>query len=454
MFIDYSRLLLNNPIQMNYGVAVTDVDGDGMLEVFIAGFGFPNMVLKWRGDHYADVADIDLADSQRQAIGVAAADIDGDGREEIYVLNTDTFAGRKAFADRLFDSADDHWTDLFSLAMNQHVLNLTAGRSVAAVDRAGQGMYGFLVANYGGPLRLYELDDDGYLRDAAPDAGLALVTGGRSLLTLPLVSPRMDIFCGNEGGENFLFRALPDGTYEETAAAYGIDDPHYAARGVAALDANDDGMFDLVCGNWEGPNRLYIQLPSGRFQDIAPVEMARPARTRTVLAADFDNDGNLEIFFNNIGQPNRLFGLRRGQWVTLPIGDALEPTGLGTGAAFGDVDGDGVLELFITHGESGVQPLSLYKAVPTEHHWLRVLPLTPHGAPARGAVVTLETPGRTQRRVIDAGSGYLCQMEPVAHFGLGHASIVNRVMVRWLDGKTAHIHEPPIDQLLRVPHPG
>jgi hypothetical protein len=61
--------------------------------------------------------------------------------------------------------------------------------------------------------------------------------------------------------------------------------------------------------------------------------------------------------------------------------------------------------------------------------------------------------GRTQRRVVDAGSGYLCQMEPVAHFGLGKYTQVNRVRVHWPDGATAMVNNPACDRLLRVLHP-
>jgi hypothetical protein len=82
-----------------------------------------------------------------------------------------------------------------------------------------------------------------------------------------------------------------------------------------------------------------------------------------------------------------------------------------------------------------------------------VLPLTPFGAPARGALVTLETPVWKQIRSIDAGSGYLCQMEPVAHFGLGIVREIERVTVYWLDGTRLEIDNPAPDQLLRVPYP-
>jgi hypothetical protein len=453
MFINRSDLLLDNPVQLNYGVAVTDVDGDGAFELFVAGFNAaPNLVLKWRGGGFRNIADPVLADD-RQAIGVAAGDIDGDGQEEIYVLNTDTFAGRKHFADRLFDRADGEWVDLFSLEMHKDALNLTAGRSVVCIDRNGDGIYGFFVANYGGPMRLYELDMDGYLRDVAPDAGVDLTTGGRSAVALPLITDRMDIFAGNENGPNFLFRSSGDGTFEDVAPLLGLTDAFHHARGVAAFDADGDGRFDLVVGNWEGEHRLFVRGNDGKWRDTAPTLMSMPSRVRTVIAADFDNDGYEEIFFNNIGEPNRLFGWRDGMWAALDMGDALEPNGLGTGAAVGDFDGDGRLELLISHGESGFQPLALYHTLANLNHFLRVQPQTQFGAPARGAVVTLEAGGRQQLRAIDAGSGYLCQMEPVAHFGLGALTTVDRVTVRWLDGETVTIEQPDIDQLIRVSHP-
>jgi hypothetical protein len=171
------------------------------------------------------------------------------------------------------------------------------------------------------------------------------------------------------------------------------------------------------------------------------------------LPPDFDNDGELEIFFNNIGEPNRLFARRNGGWAKIDPGDALEAGGLGTGAAVGDFDGDGRLELLVSHGEADLQPLSLYRTVPNDHAWLRVLPLTRAGAPARGAVVVLESGGRRQLRAIDAGSGYLCQMEAVAHFGLGGVRTVDHIEVRWPDGATVTIPSPAPNQVLRVPHP-
>lgn len=453
MFTNKTSLILDNPSQLNYGVAVTDVDQDGAFEIYVAGFGFRNLVLKWNGARFVDIADPMLADKQRQAIGLAACDLDGDGNEEIYILNTDTFGGTKRFGDRLLDYADGEWTDLFMVPVNQGVANLVAGRSVACVDRKGSGSYGFIVANYGGPLRLYELDEDGFLEDVAPQTGLNLVTGGRSLLSLPLVSGAMDIFAGNELGPNFLFVNQGDGTFREIAAQAGISDQYEHVRGVAVLDSNSNGYFDLVYGNWEGTHRMFVQEKPGLFSNCTPPKMSAPSKIRTVLAADFDNDGYEEIFFNNMGQPNRLFGWRDGEWKPIDLGDALEPSGMGTGAAYGDFDGDGRLELLVSHGESAMQPLTLYHTPRNDNGWLRVLPLTASGAPARGAVVRLASGSRTQMRVIDAGSGYLCQMEPVAHFGLGNNSDVAFVEIRWPDGVEVRLERPSTGTLLKVPHP-
>jgi hypothetical protein len=181
--------------------------------------------------------------------------------------------------------------------------------------------------------------------------------------------------------------------------------------------------------------------------------MAIPSPIRTVISADFDNDGYEELFFNNMGEPNRLFAYRAGAWKAIDTGEAWEPDGAGTGAAVGDLDEDGQLSLFIAHGEATVQPITLYSPPENGHAWLRVLPLTERGAPARGAIVTLIGETQTQRRVIDAGSGYLCQMEPIAHFGLGENPVIKQIEVRWPDGTIAKISSPKANQLIRVPHP-
>lgn len=452
MFIDGSDLIAGNAPRSCNGIAVTDIDGDGAFELVVAGYATGNLVLKWDGQRLIDVADPLIADPAGHALGLAAADVDGDGREELYVLNSDSASGPKDGGDRLFAGFGNRWLDLLSQAENIEEANAMAGRSVAAIDRMGHGRYGFVVASDDAPFRLYELSRRGRLADAAEEAGIDMIAAGRGLVCLPLLSERMDIFACNEAGPNFLFRNLGDGVFEEIAGERGVADPWPAGRGVVALDADGDGVFDLFVASFEGSNRLFLQR-SGGFVDAANGELSLPARIGTVIAADFDNDGYEELFLNTQGQPNRLFAWRHEEWQEIDIGDAAEPKGFGTGAAVADVDGDGRLELLVAHGGAHPQPLSFYRPVPNANHWLRVQPLTPYGAPARGAVVTCLSGGRRQMRAICAGSGYLCQMEPVAHFGLGADGTVDQVEVRWPGGVAAIIDRPPADRLLTVPHP-
>ena len=441
-FSSRTDCLASNPSVRRYGVAVTDIDLDGDFEAVIAGYGGANEVWDWRDGSVANVTPLDLQDTNRRAIGVAACDVDGDGTEEVYFLNIDQFGGLGEVSDRLWRRTAGGWEDLFELEANRGVINQFSGRSVACLDRDGSGQYGVFVANYGGPMKLFELVDQTSLRDLGSEVGINLTTGGRALLHVPMGNSSMDMFAGNEGGPNFLFQNQGDGTFEERAAAAGITDASHTVRGATTLDADSDGDFDLVYGNWEGPHRLWLQQSDGTFSLATPTDMEEPSRIRTVIAADFDNDGFEELFWNNIGEPNRLFRQTEQGWQSVDMGDALEPDGLGTGAAVLDLDGDGSLELLISHGESNSQPLSLFVTAPNDNHFLRIQPRSQHGAPARGALVVLAQAERTQRRVIDSGSGYLCQMEPVAHFGLGTQDDIPDVTVTWPDG-TVWTGKPP-----------
>ena len=151
----------------------------------------------------------------------------------------------------------------------------------------------------------------------------------------------------------------------DEASSLGLLDNFYTGRGTALLDANHDGLIDIVYGNWQGQHRLYVQSRNAAgdasFTDVAPSAMAASSPIRTVIAADFDNDGYDEIFWNHIPGANRLFRKlpSDADWTPIDAGAATDASGYGTGGVVGDFDGDGVLELVVAHGESASQPLSL-----------------------------------------------------------------------------------------------
>lgn len=487
--------------QKNYGVAICDVDNDGRFEIIVAGFSAPNLVLKYDRimNMFYNIAVRDspyepLMDSLGAALGVCCCDIDGDGREEIFFVNTNNaYAGLTSYRDKLFKWNGHKYVDLFSNSVNSHLQDKTySGRSAACLDRYGRGKYGIVVATYAskqeGKFVLYEMNefhpandiDAGaiVLQDSAKEAGIDKSTGGRGIFVGPVVSDdgKLDVFFCNEGnswlenlGHNFLFKNLGNGTFVDVAEQLKITDEHNAGRGTFGADFNHDGLVDFVVGNYEGPHRLYIQHRYNNgtvaFINVTTPEFEKPCMVRTVIVDDFDNDGALEVFFNNMRErhevhANRLFTVRQSGYKGIKIrpispGDATDADGYGTGGAILDVEGDGMLELVLSHGEDVAQPLDIFTAIKNANNWLRILPRTKYGAPARGATVTLVTShGDTQMRIIDSGSGYLCQMEPVAHFGLG-SDTATEVTVRWSDGKTFFMTISLQDQrkTLEIYHP-
>ena len=463
MFADRSDLLAAADPVRGYGVTVTP-GRDGPL-VFVAGYGEANRLYARAGDAEAPFVDTAcgiVADDGRHAMGVCAADLDADGCEEIYVHNCANSVGVAGDSDLLLsrlEASGYRWTDTFARPVNADRLNFRAGRSVAALDRLGTGRYGVAVASFGAPLAFYELGDDGEASDMADAVGLSVDDGCRSLLSGPLCSPSTDLFVGVEGGPNRLFRN-DGGHFEPIPGGSALADPDGDARGVSLVD--EGGRFALTVGNWEGESRLLRRTDGGRYRDDAPAAFRGAERVRSVVAADFDNDGHQELFCNAFGVQSRLFerfdpGGDPGtepRWIDTSAGAATEETGFGTGAVAADLDDDGVVELLVVHGEVAAQPISVY-AVPgaADNGWLRVRPTTTHGAPARGAMVALTTDdGTVSRRVIDAGGGSLCQAEPVAHFGLG-GTTPRRVSVRWPDGRELTLEDPSPDATIEVPHP-
>ena len=448
-FLDITNQIQENEFRLSYGVSVTDVNKDNKFDFVVTGFGFKNLALTYKDGKLINIINEDIfTDPSRRTIGVAACDIDKDGYEEIYFLNTDTYSGDKIYSDRLLDLNKDKFIDLFELEKNKADLNLTAGRSVVCVDREGNGQYGIYVANYGGPARFYETVNN-KINDQARKLGINKITGGRAIVSGHILSDQSDIFAANERGDNFLYYNV-DGTFTDVARDYQVEDRYENGRGTALSDILYRGRLDILTSNWDGNHRAYI-LDGDKFKDIAQTPYNDPTKIRTVISADFDNDGYDEIFMNNIGEPNKLFKiLENGKFKEIKIKNGLETFGLGTGAAVADIDGDGILELLVSHGETGLQPLTLYKADIDDFDYLRIKPLNKFGAPARGSTVTLKSNKRIHSKTIDAGSGYLCQMEPVAHYGIRKNEKDFKVEIKWTNGSTTSLNIKDLNKTYEV----
>ena len=449
-FENISNKIVNNPKRLSYGISVADIDQNEKYEFIVTGFGYPNLALSYDKGKLINVNSQKIfSDEFRKTIGVAACDVDRDGYEEIYFLNTDTYSGTKKYSDRLIDLEGEKFLDMFEIEKNKEELNLTAGRSVACVDREGNGEYGLYVSNYGGPTRFYEIEDN-KIKDKSADLNLDKVTGGRAVVSGHILTNKSDIFAANERGANFLLKNN-NGLFEDVAFDYRVDDVIQNGRGTTLSDILYRGRLDIISGNWLGYHRAYV-LRDDKFKDIGNIKFDKPSRIRTIISADFDNDGYDEVFMNNIAEPNKLFRIKEnGIFEEIILETGLEPDGFGTGAAVADIDGDGILELLISRGESKEQPLTLYKAkVKKDSKYLRVKPLNKYGAPARGATVTLITDQRKHSKTIDAGSGYLCQMEPVAHYGIRKNEKNFKLEVMWTNGKKELINISELNKTITI----
>ena len=448
-FLDITNQIQDNEFRLSYGVSVTDVNKDNKFDFVVTGFGFKNLALTYKDGKLVNILNEKIfSDPSRRTIGVAACDIDKDGYEEIYFLNTDTYSGDKIYSDRLLDLNKDKFIDLFEIEKNKTDLNLTAGRSVVCVDRKGNGQYGIYVANYGGPTRFYE-NVNNKIIDLAAELGINKITGGRAVVSGHILSDQSDIFAANERGDNFLYYNF-NGSFTDVAEDYQVEDRYENGRGTTLSDILYRGRLDILTSNWDGNHRAYI-LDNDKFKDIAKPPYNDPTKIRTVISADFDNDGYDEIFMNNIGEPNKLFKiLEDGKFEEIKIKNGLETFGLGTGGAVADIDGDGILELLVSHGETGLQPLTLYKADINNFNYLRIKPLSKYGAPARGATVTLKSNKRIHSKTIDAGSGYLCQMEPVAHYGIRENENDIKVEIKWTNGSITSLNIKDLNKTYEV----
>ena len=449
-FKDITGKIADNPKRLSYGISVADIDQNGKYEFIVTGFGYPNLALSYENGKLINIANQNIfSDESRKTIGVAACDVDRDGYEEIYFLNTDTYSGTKKYSDRLIDLVESKFLDMFEIKKNKEDLNLTAGRSVACVDRKGDGKYGIYVSNYGGPTRFYEIENK-KIKDKSVNLNLDKVTGGRAVVSGHILTDRSDIFAANERGANFLLKNN-NGVFEDLAFNYRVDDVIQNGRGTALSDILYRGRLDIISGNWQGYHRAYV-LKDNQFKDIGNSKFDKPSRIRTIISADFDNDGYDEVFMNNIAEPNKLFKIREnGKFEEIKLETGLEADGYGTGAAVADIDNDGILELLVSRGESKEQPLTLYKAkIDKQTKYLRIKPINKFGAPARGATVTLLSNQRKHSKTIDSGSGYLCQMEPVAHYGIRKNEKDFRVEVKWTNGSKNLIKINSLNQTIIV----
>lgn len=483
------------PEIMGAGAALFDADGDGDLDAYLVNAGphdargrggGPDRLFAQRADGtFEDVTAAAGLRSHGYGMGVAVADVDEDGDRDVFVTNWGPDAFHRNTGDGRFveataaagllhdgwstsaafcDLNGDGWLDLWVVRYLDYEPGFPcrggAGEPIYCGPSSFEGLADRLFLNRG----------DGTFVDASVRAGIAGRPGrGLGVACADFdADGDLDVLVANDGEANALWLNDGQARFRDAGVTSGVAFNELgeaeASMGLAVSDVDGDGLLDVFLSHLVNEsNTLYRGRGAGRFTDVtASSGLAIPSLTRTGFGAvleDFDLDGwpDLVVVNGDVGtgvrsnpwaghgdglaarhgQPDQLFhNLGHGAFadVSARSGDLEAGAEVGRGLAAGDWDGDGDVDLLVTNGDGGARLLR-NDAAPRGGS-LRVHPVRARGGrDAHGVVVAAEVGGRRLVRLVHPAGSYLSSSEPVATFGLGAATVAERVTVRWPDGR-------------------
>ncbi|HSW28144.1 MAG TPA: CRTAC1 family protein [Longimicrobiales bacterium] len=342
--------------------AWADYDLDGDLDLFVGFRGRANRLYRNDAGTFTDVADsLGLADEE-ETRAAAWGDYDGDGDLDLYV----GFADSMPKANRLYrnDERGQRFTDVAGEAGVRESGNT---RQPVFVDYDGDNDLDLFVAFREKPNRLYR-NDGGTFTDVAEAAGVADPRRTVGAVWFDMDGDAdLDLFVANQNGdEDGVFINQGDGTFRDMAAELGMNAPGRAAElgsvGVAVADYDNDGDLDLFVASY-GPDVLWQNQGDGTFRNVAAgTPLAADAHSVAAAWGDYDNDGSVDLFVGRYlsGQaqvPDVLYrNAVSGFEEVTPVG-FLEQ-GASHGVAWADYDMDGDLDLALGNNDpAGTHPL-------------------------------------------------------------------------------------------------
>jgi hypothetical protein len=413
------------------GVAVGDYDNDGLPDLYVTNFG-PNVLYHNNGDGtFTDVTRQAGVDDLHWSTSAAWVDFDGDG-----------------------------WLDLFVC----NYVDFTVEGNRACFSPAGEPDYCTPKMYHAVPSRLFRNLGNGKFEDITEASGINRSYGpGLGVVCADFNGDgRADIYVANDTAANRLWLNQGDGTFREAAldmgVAYSMDGLAKAGMGVALADVeNNGGQILLVTNLTREGVTVFRGDARGQFED-ATIDFGLLQSTYgdTGFGAgwlDYDNDGWLDLFIANgavtilesarggpfpYAQRSQLFhnegrGKRFRQTSSL-AGPAFQSAQVSRGAAFGDLDNDGAIDIVVTNNNGPVQLLRNQSSC--RRHWL-IVKLESPGTNrfAVGARVAVLRPGRDPLwRRVHSDSSYLSASDTRVHFGLGDTAEIQAVLVHWPGG--------------------
>jgi enediyne biosynthesis protein E4 len=429
------------------GIAVGDYDNDGFPDLFVCGYGRCILYHNNRDGTFADVTTkAGVGNNGRWASSAAWFDYDNDGRLDLVIAN-------------YVDWSPEH--------------NFYCG------DR-GPGMRSYCHPDdfNGQPPTLYHNNGDGTFTDVSKPSGVGLKSSnGLGVVTFDYDNDGwQDIFIANDHMPNFLFHNHRDGTFSEVGYLSGVavsgDGQFEAGMGVDAADTRGDGHMDLIVTHLDMQlARFYRSLDDGSFEDAT-------FRSKVGYATfhmsgfgtrffDYDNDGARDLFManghvlDNIERYHadtkyaeaKLMFRNTGHGLFENVSDKMGPDfvlpRVSRGAAVGDFDNDGDLDILISN--NGQAPQLLCNDGGNANHWLEILLIgTKSNRDGVGARVKLTAGDLVLYDQRKGGMSYQSAQDPRLHFGLGQQRKIDSLEIIWPSGMTTKLANVTADQIIAI----
>ncbi len=494
---------------MGSGCGWIDYDQNGLLDIYLVNGAATRLYTPkrpLRSALYRNNGDGSFTDVTERAgvgaeglfgMGIAVGDYDNDGFPDLFVLGY----GRCIL---YHNNGDGTFSDVTSKARVGNVGKW--GSSAAWFDYDNDGKLDLVIANYvdwspennfycgskgpglrsychpdvyqGQPPTLYHNNGDGTFTDVSNRSGLGHKPGnGLGVVTFDYDNDGwQDIFLANDSMPNFLFHNNRDGTFREVAysagVAVGVDGQFEAGMGTDAADTTGSGWSDLVVTHLDHQlARLYRNPGDGLFEDATYRSKLSYATFHLsgfgTRFMDYDNNGRRDLFIANghvldniqlyhaetrYAEPKLMFRNTGGgifENVSEQLGaDFLLPR-VSRGAAIGDFDNDGDLDILVSN--NGQPPQLLRNDGGNSNHWLQLFLIgTRSNRDAVGARVKVNAGDLVLYDERKGGMSYQSAQDPRLHFGLGPRSLVDQIEIKWPSGELTKLTNLKADEILAI----
>jgi len=440
-------------------VAVGDYNNDGRPDMFVGNFGVSRLYRNNGDGTFTDVAEKVGVARKGWSTGASWGDYDGDGRLDLFVPGYVQI-------------------DLANLPPSPSEAGKSGG--AGCQFRGAPVMCGPRGLTGEGDT-LYHQKPDGTFEDMSVKAGVSdkeKFYGFSSAFVHVNDDKLLDLIVINDSTPNQLYINKGNGTFEEIGYPSGValneNGREQAGMGLAVGDYDNDGRVDFHVTNFsDDSNTLYHNDGDDNFTDVTFQaglgEVSIPFLGWGTSFVDFDNDGWLDLFVVNghvypaadehqwgtsYAQQALLFRNLKGKFerVGAAPGSALASAWPGRGLAVGDLDGDGRLDLVINNLDT--KPVVLRNVAATNGHWLglRLIGDVTKKSPrdAMGSVAYVTTGAVRQRQDVLSGAVFCSQNDMTLHFGLGAATKIDKLEIKWPDGSVESFDVPAVDKVITI----